>query len=261
MSIAIIIPARLESTRLPEKLLLAETGLPLICHTVVAAAAIRDKAKGLFSELIVAADAQAIIDAVASFSLERKLQVKAVMTNPNHHSGSDRIAEAAVSLPPEVDAVLNLQGDEPELTPEPVLALAQAFLSADADIATLAFPIKDAGERANPNLVKVVLSQSKRALYFSRADIPYRRAESDPPPCSYGHVGIYLYKRASLERFVSLPPGILEQTEKLEQLRALENGMEILVETLPERLPKGIDALEDYQEFTKRFNASRRSDA
>lgn len=255
MKAAIIIPARLESTRLAEKLLLAETGMPLICHTALAAARIRDLSDGMFSDIAVAADSERIIEAVEKFDRERGLGVRAVMTRTDHTSGSDRIAEAASGLGPEIDAVLNLQGDEPEIEPGAVLGLARAYAAGGADIATLAFPVLSRDERENPNLVKVVLGAGGRALYFSRADIPYRRDEGDFTPPAYGHVGIYLYRRDALERFVSLPPGRLERTEKLEQLRALENGMRIAVEVLDDSPPKGIDDAQDYREFVSRWKA------
>ena len=252
MAIAILIPARLESTRLANKLLLRDTGSPLICHTVDAAAKIAGVG-GLFSGVIVAADSREIVDAVERHARGRNLDVKAVMTKPTHQSGSDRIAEAAAALPAEVDAVLNLQGDEPEIDADAVVGLAETFAAAKPDIATLVYPVTDPRERANPNLVKAVLGCDGRALYFSRSDIPFRRADGGFAPPSYGHVGIYLYRRSSLERFVGLPPGALEQTEKLEQLRALENGMTIVARVLRARPPKGIDTPEDYAGFVERF--------
>ncbi|MCC8190214.1 MAG: 3-deoxy-manno-octulosonate cytidylyltransferase [Planctomycetes bacterium] len=255
MQAAIIIPARLQSTRLPEKLLLAETGMPLICHTILRATAVRDRSAGLFTEIIVAADNHRIINAVESFTTERRLPVRAVMTNPNHQSGSDRIAEAATTLPPAIDAILNLQGDEPDIDADNVLALAAFHERAGTDISTLVFPLASREERENPALVKAVLGADGRALYFSRSDIPYRRDTTATVP-TYGHVGIYLYRRPALEKFVSLPPGTLEQTEKLEQLRALENGISIAAHVLASRPAKGIDTPEDYADFVRR-TASR----
>ncbi len=248
MGVAIIIPARLQSTRLPNKLLLDRTGMPLICHTAARAVEIRDAAPDIFSDVIVAADHEDIIAAVKMWAAASKQDVQAVMTDPNHQSGSDRIAEAACSLPAEVDAVLNLQGDEPDIPVQAVVSLAQFYFRTEPDIATLVYPITSLADRQNPSLVKPVLGAEGRALYFSRADIPFRRDGDDGPP-SYGHVGIYLYRRTSLERFVALPPGRLEQTEKLEQLRALENGMVIRAMILDEKPPKGIDTEEDYEGF------------
>lgn len=249
MRAVIIIPARLESTRLPNKLLLAESGRPLICHTVERAVGIC-RTGGGFVEVVVAADDERIVAAVTAFAREKGLAVRAVMTDPGHQSGSDRIAEVARSLPPDIDAVLNLQGDEPEIPAEAVRELAGFFAAARPDIATLVYPIREA-DRANPALVKAVLGAEGRALYFSRADIPYRRDDGDFAPPSYGHVGVYLYDRKALERFVELPAGVLERTEKLEQLRALENGMTIGAHVLTQRTPKGIDTREDYEEFLR----------
>ncbi|MCD8351589.1 MAG: 3-deoxy-manno-octulosonate cytidylyltransferase [Planctomycetaceae bacterium] len=251
MGVAIIIPARLQSTRLPNKLLLEETGMPLICHTAARAVEIRDAAADVFSDVIVAADHESIIAAVEKWAAASGKDVQAVMTDPDHQSGSDRIAEAACSLPAGVDAVLNLQGDEPDIPVDAVVALAEFYFRTGPDIATLVYPITDLADRQNPSLVKPVLGAEGRALYFSRADIPFRRDGDGMGPPSYGHVGIYLYRRTSLERFVALPPGQLEQTEKLEQLRALENGMVIRALILDEKPPKGIDTVEDYEGFVK----------
>ncbi len=255
MKAAIIIPARLKSERLAGKILLAETGIPLICHTAMAAARIRDMSGGLFREVIVAADHEDTIVAVEEFNREKNIGVRAVMTREDHASGSDRIAEAAATLGSDIDAVLNLQGDEPEIDPAPVLALAHSMAAADADIGTLVFPVHDAEEAANPNLVKVVIGEGGRALYFSRSPIPYVREHNASAPY-YGHVGIYLYRRAALERFVRLPAGLLEQTEKLEQLRALENGMRIFALAMNTKPEKGIDTPDDYAAFVKRMRTA-----
>ena len=257
MRAAIILPARLQSTRLPRKLLRDDTGLPLVCHTAMAAARIRDASGGMFAQVILAADSEEIRDAADKFEREHRLGVGVVMTRVDHQSGSDRIAEAARALGPDIDAVLNLQGDEPEIPHAAALDLARFFMRTGPDIATLVYPITSLEDRQNPALVKVVLGRDGRALYFSRADIPHRRDGGDSAHGSLGHVGIYLYKRSSLERFVALPPGDLETTEKLEQLRALENGMTIRALVMPARPPKGIDTPEDYAEFVARVKAGR----
>lgn len=251
MPAAIIVPARLQSTRLPNKLLLDKTGMPLICHTAERAAQIRDRSGGAFTRVIVAADAVSIVEAVERHASERGLDVQAVMTSPDHQSGSDRIAEAAAQLPPDVDAILNLQGDEPDIPADAVLSLESYHRDACNDISTLVYPLSSQADRENPSLVKAVLGAGNRALYFSRADIPFRRDDGPFAPPSYGHVGIYLYQRTALERFVALPPAGLEQTEKLEQLRALESGMIIGALILDQRPPKGIDMQEDYDEFVR----------
>lgn len=256
MNAAIIVPARLQSTRLPNKLLLGESGQALICHTAATAAKVRDMSGGVYKKVIVAADDPSVVRAVESFSQTHNLGVEAVMTDPNHQSGSDRIAEAAKRLPADLDAILNLQGDEPDIPPENILALTEFYQKIQPDIATLVYPVTAKADRENPALVKAVLGGDGRALYFSRADIPFRRDDGPFAPPSYGHVGIYLYRRSSLERFVSLPQGILERTEKLEQLRALENGMSIAALILKNRPPKGIDTPEDYADFVRRFKRS-----
>ncbi|MDR1612493.1 MAG: 3-deoxy-manno-octulosonate cytidylyltransferase [Planctomycetota bacterium] len=248
----IIIPARLEASRLPNKLLLAETGMPLICHTVLAAARIRDASGGAFSEVVVATDAPEICAAVERLNSGLGVGARAMMTRADHASGSDRVAEAAERLNSGIDAVLNLQGDEPEIDPAEALALARLHQASNADIATIVYPLTEPADRENPSLVKAVLGEGGRALYFSRADIPYRRGDGAFAPPSYGHVGIYIYRRPSLLRFVRLPAGRLEQTEKLEQLRALENDMSIVARIAEKRPPKGIDTREDYDAFVRR---------
>ncbi len=253
MRAAIIVPARLQSTRLPGKMLLRESGQALICHTAQTAASIRDQSNGAFVQVMVAADDQQVVDVVNAFSREKNLDIQAVMTDPNHQSGSDRIAEAAQSLPAGIDAVLNLQGDEPDIPVDAVLNLGAYYQKINPDIATIVYPIDDPMDRQNPALVKAVLGRDGRALYFSRSEIPFRRDDGVFAPPTYGHVGIYLYNRKALERFVSLAPGALEQTEKLEQLRALENGMTIAAYVTPSRPPKGIDTPEDYRSFVDRF--------
>jgi 3-deoxy-manno-octulosonate cytidylyltransferase (CMP-KDO synthetase) len=244
---AIVLPARLHSTRLPEKCLKADTGQPLICHTVDRAVEIRNASGGTYATVIVAADDQKIVDAVRSHAEKRGLDVQAVLTDPKHKSGSDRIAEAARALPADIDAILNVQGDEPDIPVDAVLQLTKFYQETTPDIATLVYPVASQTDRENPALVKAVLGSEGRALYFSRANIPFRREENSVP--TYGHVGVYLYRRASLERFVTLPEGILEATERLEQLRALENGRSIRAAVLSAPPAKGIDTPEDYAAF------------
>lgn len=252
MKAAIIIPARMQSTRLPGKMLLDRTGRPLICHTLQTADIIRKRSDGFFVSVMVAADDERVVNAVNTYCQAHGIDARAVMTDPNHQSGSDRIAEAAAALPPDITAVLNIQGDEPELPPDAVLELAAMFRSQTPDIATLVYPLARAEDRANPALVKAVLAADGRALYFSRAEIPFRRDTwQGQPPC-LGHVGIYFYRREALARFVTLPQSALERTEKLEQLRALENGMSLYAHILREQPPKGIDTPEDYEAFVRK---------
>lgn len=229
----IVIPARMQATRLPGKPLADIAGKPMIVH--VWERAMQAEA----GRVAVATDSSEIYDAV------RKAGGEAVMTRADHPSGSDRVFEAVCRLDPELDAdvVVNLQGDLPTLDPVLVAACLAPLHTKAADIATLCCEIKDEGERSNPNVVKVVGTPLAhpghlRALYFTRATAPY----GDGP--LYHHIGIYAYRRHSLERFVSLPPSPLERREKLEQLRALEAGMRIDA-AIVETVPLGVDTPED----------------
>jgi len=250
---AIVIPARLESSRLPRKLLRADTGIPLLCHTLEAAAQAASRTGGRIADIVAAVDHPDLFAAVEAHRRSRGLPVRAEMTRADHPSGSDRMAEVASRLPAEIDVLVNLQGDEPEMDPDAVVRLLSLLDEAEADLATLAWPIRDAADFANPNLVKVVLGAAGEALYFSRSPIPFDRDGAGATPhLGLGHLGLYAYRRSALARFVALPPGRLERLEKLEQLRALENGMRIRVGVLPGRPPKGVDTEEDYREFVRR---------
>jgi len=252
MSSMIVIPARRASTRLPDKLLLDETGLPLICHTVDTAVQACRLWPERFSRIIVAADDPEILDAVNDYAQHRQLPARAMMTRIDHPCGTDRIAEVAESLPPEIERIINIQGDEPELEPEHILNLDQML--EEAMMATLAYPIDSVEDFTNPNLVKVITDVSGMALYFSRSAIPYyREGVVVGEQLGLGHIGLYGYRRSTLMRFVSLPQGELEKKEKLEQLRALENGISIAVGVLHSRPPKGIDTREDYDAFVRRM--------
>jgi 3-deoxy-manno-octulosonate cytidylyltransferase (CMP-KDO synthetase) len=179
---------------------------------------------------------------------------RVVMTDPAHASGTDRIAEANRRV--RAGIVVNVQADEPLVTTGQIRALAR-LARGDCPMATLCAPFKRAADFRNPNQVKVVMSASGRALYFSRSPVPYGRGESGDPgdawvasnPC-YRHMGLYAYKADFLETFVGLPPGRLEQVEKLEQLRALENGFPIGIEVAQD-FSAGIDTPEDAAEFEK----------
>lgn len=254
----IAIPARLESSRLPRKLLLAETGRPLICHTVDTALQAMERSGGRIAQVLVATDSEEILEAVTQHVGGGAGCVRAVMTRADHASGSDRIAEAVQDAVSEIDTIINLQGDEPTLEPETVMLLLDrleedAPRQRPADIATLVYPIHDEEAFVNPNLVKCVFAEDGTALYFSRSPIPFDRdrERNEDAPIAYGHVGLYAYRRASLERFVRLGPGALEQRERLEQLRALESGMRIVVGTLSTPPRKGIDTREDYEAFVR----------
>jgi 3-deoxy-manno-octulosonate cytidylyltransferase (CMP-KDO synthetase) len=215
-----IIPARYASTRFPGKPLALIAGQPLIQRVVTQCR----KAKSL-SEVIVATDDVRIADAAGEFC-------RVEMTRADHPSGSDRIAEVAARCP--CDAVVNIQGDEPLIDPAVVDAVAGAL--ADGEMSTAATRIKEAVEYDNPNVVKVVVSAAGRALYFSRRTIPYLREAAGRSATEQlaafpflKHLGIYGFRRETLLRLVKFPVSPLETAEKLEQLRALENGIPIAV--------------------------------
>ena len=197
-------------------------------------------------EVVVAADDPAIVQVVEAAG------GRAVLTRPDHASGSDRIAEALARLDPErrYDVVVNVQGDLPTIEPEAVRAAAALLADAQVDIATLATPIRRAEERDDPNVVKAVgaaLSERRlRALYFTRATAPWGPGEL------LHHIGLYAYRREALERFVALPPSPLELRERLEQLRALEAGMRIDI-ALVDVAPLGVDTAEDLERARERL--------
>lgn len=225
----VLIPARMKSTRLPGKPLAEIAGAPMIVQVWR-----RAMEAGLGPVCVAAAEPE-IAEAVT------KAGGTAVLTDPDHPSGSDRIFEALKKTDPagRHDAIVNLQGDLPTIDPAIIRRVMEPLADATVDIATLAVEITRDAERTDPNVVKAVAAFGggrtiARALYFSRATVP---ANEGP---HYHHIGIYAYRRAALERFVALPPGLLEKREKLEQLRALEAGMRIDV-ALVDTLPLGVD--------------------
>lgn len=234
MSVLILIPARMASTRLPGKPLADIAGRPMIVHVAERAAE-----SGL-GRVVVATDTLAVADAVRANGFE------AVMTRADHESGSDRIFEALAALDPHggVSTVLNVQGDLPTIEPETIRAVFRPFEDPTVDIATLGVEIVREEEKTDSNVVKIVgspLSDSRlRALYFTRATAPW----GDGP--LYHHIGLYAYRRAALQRFVALKPSTLERRERLEQLRALEAGMRIDVEIV-RSLPLGVDTPHDLE--------------
>jgi 3-deoxy-manno-octulosonate cytidylyltransferase (CMP-KDO synthetase) len=240
----VIIPARFGSTRFPAKIVASDTGKPLVQHVVE-----RVQQCKRVRDVIVATDDRRIVNALAEFG------TRTVMTSVAHQSGTDRIAEVARSLPDDVDVVVNVQGDEPEIEPEVVDQLIERMESSDDDMATAATPFPASSDPNNPNLVKVVVNCDGRALYFSRSPIPYHRDMTrDDSRSYYLHLGVYAYRRDFLLKFASWPPTRLETTEKLEQLRALEHGRSIYV-LIINRATHGIDTPEQYIEFVKRFRA------
>ncbi|HOX05960.1 MAG TPA: 3-deoxy-manno-octulosonate cytidylyltransferase [Planctomycetota bacterium] len=252
---ALVLPARLASTRLPRKLLLAETGRPLLAHSVECALAAAQASGGAISRVLVAADCEELAAAARAAGAE------AVLTDPNHKSGTDRIAEAAAALPE--DVIVNLQADEPEMPAEAVLRVARLLLDAPGEVmATLAAPIASAGELTNPNVVKVVVDSAGHALYFSRAPIPWAREGwkdgRDPTRSVLRHFGMYAYRREFLLSYSKLPPSRLEELEKLEQLRALEAGHRIACAVVA-TVPEGIDTPEGYAAFVARRKRGTRA--
>ncbi|HVJ45916.1 MAG TPA: 3-deoxy-manno-octulosonate cytidylyltransferase [Luteolibacter sp.] len=234
-----ILPARWGSTRFPGKPLHLIAGKPLIQHVWE-----RCKACANLSEIIVATDDQRIFDAVAAFG------GKAVMTSPDHPTGTDRIAEAARAIPAATH-IVNIQGDEPLIDPELIDELAAAMTADPSlDMATAANPLDPADPAvADPNVVKVVSALSGKALYFSRSPLPFFRNAVENLPV-FRHKGIYAYSRNFLEKFVTWPPSPLEKAESLEQLRALENGASIKVLVTNDTSP-GVDTPEQADEIER----------
>jgi 3-deoxy-manno-octulosonate cytidylyltransferase (CMP-KDO synthetase) len=215
----IVVPARYASTRLPGKPLLMLAGKPMIQWVVECAQ--RSRAQ----QVVVATDDERIAQAAIDFGADVQL------TSPEHASGTDRIAEVArLRQWHDGDVIVNLQGDEP-LMPAMLIDQVAALLTSHpcADIATLAVPLQCANVREDPNVVKVVTDLQQRALYFSRAPIPFVREQAGSVDGARRHLGLYAYRMAALQRLAGMPPSALEQLEKLEQLRALENGMDIRV--------------------------------
>ncbi len=244
MKILGIIPARFASTRFPGKPLALIAGKPLIQHVVEQC----EQAKSL-SEVIVATDDTRIWEVAQNFC-------RVEMTRPEHPSGSDRIAEVAERIA--CDAVVNIQGDEPLIDPAVIDAVANAL--AQTEMSTAATPIKHLAELDNPNVVKVVVNAAGRALYFSRRTIPYLREAASRPVNEQlaafpflKHLGIYGYRRETLLRLVKFPVSPLENAEKLEQLRALENGIGIAV-TQVAYDSIGVDLPEDVARVEKVLN-------
>ena len=230
----VLIPARMAATRLPGKPLLDIAGLPMIVHVA------RRASEAAIGRVAIATDTAEIADAVKANGFE------AVMTSPDHPSGSDRIFEALGKLDPTgtVQTIVNVQGDLPTIPPGDIAAAVRVLDDPEVDIATLAAEIRKDEEHTNPNVVKLIGSPAGpnrlRALYFTRATAPYG---SGP---LYHHIGLYAYRRRALERFVTLKPSVLEKRESLEQLRALEAGMRIDAEIV-DSVPLGVDTPADLE--------------
>jgi 3-deoxy-manno-octulosonate cytidylyltransferase (CMP-KDO synthetase) len=246
--VVVAIPARYASTRLPGKPLRLIDGEPMLAH--VARRAMESGA----AEVVIATDDQRIVDAM------KPLGIQVCMTAPDHTSGTDRLAECArLRAWADDRIVVNLQGDEPLAPPAAIVALADALAGSDAEIATLAAPVANSAQLFDPNCVKVVCDNAGRALFFSRAPIPWARdafAQNrlDLPKGPWlRHIGMYAYRAGNLQRFAALPPAPLEQIECLEQLRALEAGWRIAVRRTPVDFPAGVDTEQDLQRVIDHF--------
>lgn len=239
----VVIPARYASTRLPGKPLLAIAGKPMVAHVC-------EKAQQAGAEeIVVATDDDRILQAVSG------LGVRAVMTRPDHQSGTERIAEVVEQCGWEVhEIIVNVQGDEPLIPPEYIKDLANVlFAQQEAGIATLAAKIIDQEEIFNPNAVKVVLNKDDYALYFSRAPIPWDRdgfAGQTKQPSGkmpyLRHIGMYAYRAGFLKRYCGWQPSVLESVESLEQLRILWHGEAIKVKVVEKTPAAGVDTMEDF---------------
>jgi 3-deoxy-manno-octulosonate cytidylyltransferase (CMP-KDO synthetase) len=248
--VVVIIPARYGSTRLPHKMLLRDTGKPLLQYTFEAASAARRP-----DAVVIATDHLEIADTAKRFG------GWVAMTSPDCPSGTDRVAEAARQLPG-AEIIVNVQGDEPEISPTSIDAVIELLeRNPAAGMATLATPIQHPDQLSNSACVKVVWDGAGRALYFSRSQIPFIRDAPTPwgdpsqpfnqPPQFFQHLGLYAYRRAELMRFAALPPSSLELAEKLEQLRLLQTGGTIVVESIA-HASSGIDTPADYAAFVAR---------
>jgi 3-deoxy-manno-octulosonate cytidylyltransferase (CMP-KDO synthetase) len=238
----VVIPARFGSTRLPGKPLRLIAGKPMIAHVCERAQ------EANADDIVVATDDERIADTVTA------LGIKAVMTRPDHQSGTERLAEVAQRCGWAVDDIIvNLQGDEPLIPPAYIRAVATTLASQQyAGIATLATPINDIAEIFNPNAVKVVVNKLGYALYFSRAAIPWDRdafANGQKIPSGnmayLRHIGLYAYTVGFLERYCQWQPSVLETVESLEQLRTLWHGEAIAVKTVTPAPPAGVDTEDD----------------
>jgi 3-deoxy-manno-octulosonate cytidylyltransferase (CMP-KDO synthetase) len=225
-----VIPARLASTRLPRKMLREIAGRPLVGIVYEAV-----RSSPLLAEAIVATDSDEIMETC------RKNGWDCRMTSSTHHSGTERVHEISNSV--SADIYINVQGDEPLVRPEQIATLLHVMQNAEAQVGTLMTPAAEP-DIDNPNAVKVVTDLSGRALYFSRATIPFDRDSGNP--LYFKHLGIYAYRKAGLDRFVQLPESPLEKSERLEQLRFLQNGIPIYVGETPHD-SIGVDTEEDLQ--------------
>ena len=245
-----VVPARYRSVRFPGKIIAPLAGKPLVAHTYARACE-----AALSGEVVVATDAPEVAEALAPYD------IPVVMTRADHPSGTDRIAEVAASRA--VDIVVNVQGDEPLLNPEIIDATVRPLLEdPEVMMSTARHLIHDPAQIANPNSVKVICDARGRAIYFSRAAIPFIRDAVDreaAPPCYWEHIGLYVYRRDFLLAYAKMPQTPLEKLEKLEQLRAIENGFPIaVVDTEYEAV--GVDTPEDLERVAALLASKRQGD-
>ncbi len=251
MKVLVVIPARYGSTRFAGKVLAKDTGKFLIQHTYEQACLAK-----LPDKVIIAADDTKIIEAAKSFGAQ------CVLTSPEHKTGTDRIAEAVRKM--DVDIVVNVQADELEIDPENIDYVAQLLIKTknsklktqNCCIATLAADFRSTEQITNPNIVKVITDCKNQAIYFSRSAIPYDREKAGPGELQQylRHIGIYAYRKEFLLQIAALPQGRLEKIEKLEQLRAVENGYKIIVGKVKHSY-EGIDTPQQYADFVARQKA------
>ena len=249
-SCQIVLPARLASSRLQEKLLRKVGGRTILHHTYEAASR-----SSFGTNIVVAVDDPRLAEEVDSFGGQW------IMTSQNCVSGTDRLAEAANALP-DTEIFINVQADEPEIDPASIDLVAHTLLENPcADIATAGTPIRNRQQLEDPSCVKILMSQGEgqgRAVYFSRAAVPFVREGVQnidfeiEPPIFWHHIGLYAYRRKFLQWFASQPPSRFEQLEKLEQLRAIEAGKQIVVATVDSATP-GIDTLDDFKRFERKL--------
>jgi 3-deoxy-manno-octulosonate cytidylyltransferase (CMP-KDO synthetase) len=245
VKIVVVIPARYGSSRFAGKVLAKDTGKYLVQHTYERALCAKS-----VDQALIATDDERVMDACGEFG------GACVMTSAAHQSGTDRIAEAIADI--NADIVVNLQADEPEIDPAYIDQVAGLLIdNPDAAMATLLAPFETADDVANPNIVKCITDTTGRAIYFSRSVMPYNRDSAGVG--SIGdykrHLGIYAYRKDFLMKYTALEPSFLEQTEKLEQLRAIENGYTILT-GMVEKAWDGVDTEEQYRAFIERVTKS-----
>lgn len=239
---SVIIPARLASTRLPNKALADIHGKPMVVRTAEQAQ------KSMAQQVYVATDHPDIMDICQQHGIH------AILTNNQHDSGTARLAEAARLLSlSEQHIIVNVQGDEPMIPPDLINRVADILNKNNVSMATAAHSIYHPSEWQNPNTVKVILNRKNNALYFSRAHIPYPRDEDFPDPMPLRHIGIYAYTNRFLQKYIQLTPSPLEKIENLEQLRVLWHDYPIAVETVAYSPPAGVDTTADLERIRIEF--------